>query len=862
MMNKIIILLQVSVLIILFSGKLLGQELRVKGIVADRATNETIPGVTVKVEGMASGTVTGNEGAFELSVNVESVNIQFSHISYNPIKLKVLKKSGSVIDMGVIALDSRAVDLDEIKIISSFVTDRNTPVAVSTIRAHTIEQKTGNQDYPELLKMTPGIYATKEGGGSGDDRLTLRGFQQENVSLLLNGVPVSSMENGLVYWSNWAGLSDATEAIQVQRGLGASRVAMNSVGGTINIITKSTSATAGGTIRYSLSDYGNSKTIVSFSTGKMKNGTSLTFLGSRTTGPGFVDATYVNGWAYFLSLSREFGKKQRLVFTAMGSPEKHGQRNYGMSQADFDKFGQKYNRNWGDYNGKILSLSENYYHKPQISLNHYWNISPKALLATSAYVSFGEGGGRYTEVFNYGKPTWDYRKNNQIDFDQLFLVNSGNTDSYTLADGSVVKGYSKNILTNYRANHYWAGLISSLTIDVNENVKITAGLHARKFRSHLYEEVSNLMGGKFWVEQYAWSLAGVSGRNQIKRKGDVINVDNYSMISYGNLFGQAEYKKGRYFAFLAVTVSGTHYRREDPYNYIQTPLSEPFAKTGFDVKAGEGYKVGNYGNVYANAGFYSREPYYKFVFVNFSNTVARDLRNEKITSAEAGYTYDNNKISARINLYYTFWKDKSVLSRENIQLADSTLTRSLVRGLNALHQGMEAELNYKLLQNLTLSATASLGNWIWQNDVSASIYNDNQVLADSMKVYAKGLFVGDAPQTQLGLSAEYLSKDGFRFSADWVFYDRLYASFDPVNRNNAADRSQPYRIHSYSMLDVYTAYYMMVKQIPVALQISCQNVFNKETIIRGDDGAGHNLASFSGFWSLGRTFNVSAKISF
>jgi hypothetical protein len=36
---------------------------------------------------------------------------------------------------------------------------------------------------------------------------------------MINGVPVNDMENGAVYWSNWAGLSDVTSA-NVQRGLG------------------------------------------------------------------------------------------------------------------------------------------------------------------------------------------------------------------------------------------------------------------------------------------------------------------------------------------------------------------------------------------------------------------------------------------------------------------------------------------------------------------------------------------------------------------------------------------------------------------------------------------------------------------
>ena len=46
------------------------------------------------------------------------------------------------------------------------------------------------------------------------------------------------MENGWVYWSNWQGLTDVASGIQLQRGLGASRLAVPSVGGTVSIFTK------------------------------------------------------------------------------------------------------------------------------------------------------------------------------------------------------------------------------------------------------------------------------------------------------------------------------------------------------------------------------------------------------------------------------------------------------------------------------------------------------------------------------------------------------------------------------------------------------------------------------------------------
>jgi hypothetical protein len=47
---------------------------------------------------------------------------------------------------------------------------------------------------------------------------------------MINGVPVNDMENGAVYWSNWAGLSDVTSMIQGTKGLGSSKLAISSVG--------------------------------------------------------------------------------------------------------------------------------------------------------------------------------------------------------------------------------------------------------------------------------------------------------------------------------------------------------------------------------------------------------------------------------------------------------------------------------------------------------------------------------------------------------------------------------------------------------------------------------------------------------
>ena len=78
--------------------------------------------------------------------------------------------------------------LDEITVTSDVIDIakvRETPVAVSTISPSDISLKVGNLEFPEIMNNTPGVYATKQGGGYGDSRISLRGFDQRNTSFLI-----------------------------------------------------------------------------------------------------------------------------------------------------------------------------------------------------------------------------------------------------------------------------------------------------------------------------------------------------------------------------------------------------------------------------------------------------------------------------------------------------------------------------------------------------------------------------------------------------------------------------------------------------------------------------------------------------
>lgn len=297
----------------------------VKGQLVDSETGEPLVGAAVMVEGTSQGTVTDIDGYFKQGV-AQGGTLVFKYVGFKDLKKKITQKGASV-DLGVIKMDPDAVMLADVTITSSVAVARKTPVAVSTVDPVFIEDRLGSQEFPEILKSTPGIYTTKDGGGYGDAKTTVRGFKSENVAMMVNGVPMNGMENNKVYWSNWSGLSDVTRSMQVQRGLGASKVSSPAVGGSINIITKSTEAQKGGFVSYGMGNDGYNKILFGVSSGLSKDGWAFTLLGGKTWGDGYVQGTEFEGYTWFASIAKRFNENHQLTLTAFGSPQWHNQRN-------------------------------------------------------------------------------------------------------------------------------------------------------------------------------------------------------------------------------------------------------------------------------------------------------------------------------------------------------------------------------------------------------------------------------------------------------------------------------------------------------------------------------------------------------
>jgi hypothetical protein len=821
---------------------------QIKGKVVDASTKEVLVGATV------NDVATALDGSFVLKTAKAGDKLKVSFIGYKDVE--VIAKDAIVIE-----LQSTSLNLKEVALVASLGIDRKTPVAVSTVGTKFAAENLGSQELPELLKSTPSAFITKAGGGLGDSRINIRGFDQKNVAILINGVPVNDMENGWVYFSNWAGIGDALKQMQVQRGLGASKLAIASVGGTMNIITKTTDAEKGGSVQQTLTDYGQSKTVVSYSTGNTKAG-AFSFVGSTTQGNGYINGTWANAYSYFASWAKNYGN-HKLQVTLLGAPQTHGQRSSRLTPTEYATYGLKYNKDLYVLNGKEQNININYFHKPIFSINDYWTVGKKTTVSTAIYASLGHGGGSGA-IGSYSsaiKRDLDGR----LMLDSQFVINRLSTTG------------TKYGIRNSVNNHTWYGILSTLNHKLNDNIDITWGIDGRTYKGTHFREMRTLLGGLYYADPFAPKAtvdANATSYLDVFKVTPVANriaYDNDGLVDYYGTFGQVEYSKNKLSAFAQGAVSRTNYGRVDRWNATHAAYeSERVKITGYNVKAGANYNLTEKHNVYVNAGKYSRAPYFSFIFNGTTlstsaisgNAVNKPLNNEETKALELGYGFRSKKIRAKVNAYYTEFKNRSLTS-PLLTNANGTQYRALITGQGALHKGIEVEASIKPFKKLDVNTFASFGDWKWKGNASAVLHDDILNVDRTVAVYSNGLYVGDQPQTQWGGNARYQVTKKLDVGATYTHSAKYYAYYDPSARTNAAVTAQPYKLPDFGVTDARAGYKCKLGKKDAYAQVHVYNVFNKEYWVEANDAGGTSVGQLgSGFKGWGRNGAVSLKLNF
>lgn len=873
-------------MLVLFAGFALAQSV-LTGTVVD-GDKFPVSGAEVMVEGTDNVSTTNDNGMFSISVEAGEGVLQISDALIGSQEISYVVAEGETKDLGNVSLAGDEVSLNDIVVVGKGVIDleedRKTPVAVSTVLREEIQEKAqGNVEFPEVIKNTPNIYVSNQAGGFGDSKMFVRGYDQTNTAFLLNGQPINGMEDGKMYWSNWSGMTDVANAVQVQRGLGSSKLAISSVGGTINIVTKATEKKKGGYVQGIVGNDSYMKGAIGYNTGLSENGWGLSVAVSHWQAHRkWAEGTRGQGQSYFLSVGKQMGN-HNVNFLLTGAPQWHDQ-NFSKSETAYEQYGKKYNNNIGFYNnGDYLSMRRNYYHKPVMNLNWDWTINDKMSLSTVAYASFGRGGG----TGGYGT---GYRTNDSgyYDWSAIEEYNSTVVGQDQVAGGqNLPTGFTGNNIGYYyfnngsrqreglllRAsvnNHSWFGGVTNFNYEVNENLSFNVGADVRFYQGDHFRQVVDFLG----LEGY-YDNVGPAQRQIVTSSYDAnpwsalfdfagederINYDNSENINYQGGFGQVEYKNDVFSVFFQGAVSNQSYKKEDRYNFEGSRVGEKVSKMGYNLKGGAAFFINENNSVFANAGFYSRQPFLDNIYTgNYDDAtelINPEIDNEEITGIEAGYKFSKRNLGININLYHTTWDNRSISNFSTNDngtpdnLSDDYREQELARAVKQVHKGAEIDFYAKPFTNLKLTGYFTYGDWTYDGTGSVQIINnDTGVILDTYDgVDNQGVHISNAPQTSMGLGLDYNITKGLSLDSNFNWYGRnyKYVSFSDIEDEG--------KTVDYTTLDAGITYEVKFGNKKLKLRGNVYNVFNNLPITQ--------TSKYGVYFANGRTWNAGVTYNF
>jgi len=895
-------------LLLAFSSfTLFAQKTTLSGKIIDKEYKEGLIGANVVV-GAGIGTVTDLDGNYTLDLDNGSYEVVVSYIGYNAQTQAVELKGGKQtlnFEMGSDQI------LDEIVVTADIAIERETPVAFSNIPTIKLNEELAAQDLPMVLNSTPGVYATESGGGDGDARITIRGFNQRNIAVMLDGIPVNDMENGWVYWSNWFGLDLVTKTMQVQRGLGASKLAIPSVGGTINILTKGIDSKRNVSFKQEVGNNGYLRSTFGFTSGRSKKGFGVSLAGSYKRGDGWVQGNYTEGYFYYVRVDKEFGK-HLVSASAFGAPQKHGQRSFkvGISETSTDYAKEMFEGTEEEYDllnqraylrqqlleltaipfqvdEEAVAAAESNLSSVNSSLEQLGLVNESGSLmedhpllanfvdtigAANNGVRYNEHvGTRDGEEYNtrqnyYHKPQFSIR-HSWTPNPRLFV---SNVAYLSIGDGGGISptgtinyediGNSSGILRTGINKHFWYGLLSTTRVNINEVLNFSGGVDLRDYQGDHYREVYDLLGSDSFLDD------GVE-----YQEGDRYDYDQTGLVRWGGLFGLLEYKQNRISSFVNLSGSYSGYGLEDNFNgqtidYVWIP--------GFTAKTGASFKINDTHNVFGNVGYLSKAQRWANVIQNNRNidseaVLFKSYENEKIFAVEVGYGFKSSSFSANINAYNTLWNNKP-LDNAPTELEDpedpsSNRIPINVFGIGALHQGIELDFVYEVNEKINVEGLGSIGEWVW-NSTATAIKNNG----DTLTFDAKGVHVGDAAQLQLGGLVRVEPIKDLYFKLKGTYFGKNFSNFSPETLQGGNVRKESWEMPDYAIFSFHTGYRFRINDVKVDARLNLLNLFNTVYISDATNNApflpgnkfNFDAASAEVFFGQGFRWSTSLRVSF
>ncbi|MBL0060544.1 MAG: TonB-dependent receptor [bacterium] len=289
------------------------------GVVTDWSNGKPVVGALIEVD-LDSVSVTDRFGRYTTNVfENESVVVKVAKEGYAPysalvvladaeqteynVELKPYAKndeSASAFD------DAPKYEMDDVNVFTTRATS-DYPVTYSNMSQQTVDRTSFGQDLPQLFTQMPSVNTYSDGGnGFGYSYLRLRGFSQNRVGVYLNGIPLNDAESHEVFWIDLPDFAEDVQDMQVQRGIGSSLYGAASLGGSINLVTKTPGLGDRPKLRAEAmyGTWNTRRASMQFTSGRV--GKRFGFAGrlTRMESDGYRFGSWVKMWSYYLAATR------------------------------------------------------------------------------------------------------------------------------------------------------------------------------------------------------------------------------------------------------------------------------------------------------------------------------------------------------------------------------------------------------------------------------------------------------------------------------------------------------------------------------------------------------------------------------
>ena len=690
------------------------------------------------------------------------------------------------------------------------------------------EEDGGTQNVT-VISSNRSVYANEVGYRFSAARFKYRAFGPKYDDIYINGNPSNDVERGEFRYSFVGGLNNQTRSQETALPFEDNNFSMSGMSGSSNynfrpssFATGQRASIAGATRNY------NTRLMYTYNTGVQENGWA--FSGSLTyrwgQGLGYIEGTSYNSLSYFLGAEKILNSQHSLSLVTWGNPTERGTQAASTDEMYWIANNRLYNSLWGYQDGKKRNSRIVKDFQPAALFTWDWKIDRQTKLVTTLLGRYSMYSNSRLDYNNSTNPSPDYYSNMPSYFYDVYAPFDGDRSDQALANWQSAYDYLSAAKENrqvpwdklYYANKmaelqgssamYYVqryhddqlslSLASYLDKQLTKKSWFHGGIHLSTNKGMHYETMDDLLGATSFTNTNSYVVKNygkdaketqydLNHPNREVKEGDRFGYDYNIFVNKAQLWGGYTLDLGRAHFFVNGRVAGTTIQREGkmrnglaPDNSYGKSKTAKFLDGG--AKASLHYNVGRGHAFLIGAGYELKTPAPRTAFqaAQVNNDFVKDLKNEKVLSAEIGYQLKTSRLKGNVNFYYSHLGD---VTEQSMYYMDDkhSFTYVSLSGIEKEFYGVELGLNYKVNDELNVKALGTISDAKYVNnaDVAYMLSEDGRTYYD--KVHNEGMREGCTPLSAFSLDLSYHA-NGWYIDLIGNYFDRIYLYYTPVTR--------------------------------------------------------------------------------